>query len=297
MKFALDISPLKKYRELRLLFTSGMITRLGSAMTMVALPFQIKILTNSYVAVGLMGLVQLAPLIIFGLYGGVLADAIDRKKMILIAEAASLVMTLALFLNALLPNPHVILLYIVGAAFAGLNGIAAPSLGAILPRIVKHEDMSSANALMGLRWQVGAIVGPSMCTIYEVGTTKRIQLEEGTRNYISVDGGMSDNIRPALYGAQYEAHLANRKSTANTELSRVVGKHCETGDILIRDIQLPSDINPGDLLAIPATGAYNRSMASNYNHVPRPPVIAVKDGSARVIVRRESYQDLLNLDV
>ena len=142
-----------------------------------------------------------------------------------------------------------------------------------------------------------AIVGPSMCTIYEVGTTKRIQLEEGTRNYISVDGGMSDNIRPALYGAQYEAHLANRKSTANTELSRVVGKHCETGDILIRDIQLPSDINPGDLLAIPATGAYNRSMASNYNHVPRPPVIAVKDGNARVIVRRESYQDLLNLDV
>ena len=88
-KFALDISPLRKYRELRLLFASGMITRLGSAMTMVALPFQIKILTNSYVAVGLMGLVQLVPLIIFGLYGGVLADAVDRKKMILLAEAAS----------------------------------------------------------------------------------------------------------------------------------------------------------------------------------------------------------------
>ena len=142
-----------------------------------------------------------------------------------------------------------------------------------------------------------AIVGPSMCTLYEVGTTKRIKLENGARNYISVDGGMSDNIRPALYGAQYEAHLANRVSTSGTEISRVVGKHCETGDILIRDIQLPSDINPGDLLAIPATGAYNRSMASNYNHVPRPPVIAVKDGNARVIVRRESYQDLLNLDV
>ena len=142
-----------------------------------------------------------------------------------------------------------------------------------------------------------AIVGPSMCTLYEVGTTKRIHLEEGTRNYISVDGGMSDNIRPALYGAQYEAHLANRISTSNTEISRVVGKHCETGDILIRDIQLPSDINPGDLLAIPATGAYNRSMASNYNHVPRPPVVAVIDGKARIIVRRESYQDLLNLDV
>lgn len=161
-KFALDISPLRKYRELRLLFTSGMITRLGSAMTMVALPFQIKILTNSYVAVGLMGLVQLVPLIVFGLYGGVLADAIDRKKMILFAEAASLVMTLILFINALLPNPHVIALYFVGGAFAALNGLSGPSLGAILPRIVKHEDMSSANALMGLRWQVGAIVGPSI---------------------------------------------------------------------------------------------------------------------------------------
>jgi MFS family permease len=161
-KFALDISPLRKYRELRLLFTSGMITRLGSAMTMVALPFQIKILTNSYVAVGLMGLIQLAPLIIFGLYGGVLADAVDRKKMILIAEAASLAMTLILFVNAVLPHPHVIVLYFVGGAFAALNGLSGPSLGAILPRIVNHEDMSSANALMGLRWQVGAIVGPSI---------------------------------------------------------------------------------------------------------------------------------------
>ena len=161
-KFALDISPLKKYRELRLLFASGMITRLGSAMTMVALPFQIKILTNSYVAVGLMGLVQLAPLIIFGLYGGVLADAVDRKKMILIAEASSLLMTVILFINAVLPHPHVLVLYFVGAAFAGLSGLSGPSLGAILPRIVKHEDMSSANALMGLRWQVGAIVGPSI---------------------------------------------------------------------------------------------------------------------------------------
>ncbi len=139
-----------------------MITRLGSAMTMVALPFQIKILTNSYVAVGMMGMVQLVPLVIFGLYGGVLADALDRKKMILIAEASSMMMTLILFLNALLPNPHIVLLYIVGAAFAALSGISAPSMGAILPRIVGHEDMAASNALMGLRWQVGAIVGPSI---------------------------------------------------------------------------------------------------------------------------------------
>ena len=161
-KFALDISPLRKYRELRLLFASGMITRLGSAMTMVALPFQIKVLTNSYVAVGLMGIVQLVPLIIFGLYGGVLADSVDRKKMILLAEASSLVMTLVLFLNALLPNPHIVVLYIVGAAFAALSGLSAPSLGAILPRIVSHEDMAASNALMGLRWQFGAILGPSI---------------------------------------------------------------------------------------------------------------------------------------
>ena len=141
-----------------------------------------------------------------------------------------------------------------------------------------------------------SIIGPSMFTLYEVGTTKLVQLEDGIRNYISVDGGMSDNIRPGLYGAIYEAHLVNRNSSAPKTPSRLVGKHCETGDILIRDINLPSDIAPGDLIAIPATGAYNRSMASNYNHVPRPPVIAVRKGSAKVIVRRETFEDLLHLD-
>ena len=142
-----------------------------------------------------------------------------------------------------------------------------------------------------------SIVGPSMCTIYEVGTTKLVQLEFGTRNYVSVDGGMSDNIRPALYGALYQAHLANRQSSASQTSARLVGKHCETGDILIEELQLPSDIKPGDLIAIPATGAYGRSLASNYNHVPRPPVISVINGSAKVIVRRENYEDLLRLDV
>lgn len=141
-----------------------------------------------------------------------------------------------------------------------------------------------------------SIVGPSMFTLYEIGTTKPVRLESGNRNYISVDGGMSDNIRPSLYGAIYEAHLANRTSSAPLVASRLVGKHCETGDILIRDIDLPSDIAPGDLLAIPATGAYNRSMASNYNHVPRPPVIAIQNGVANVIVRRETFDDLMRLD-
>jgi diaminopimelate decarboxylase len=137
-----------------------------------------------------------------------------------------------------------------------------------------------------------------MFTLYEVGTVKDVILENGeNRRYISVDGGMSENIRPALYSAEYTAVLANRNSTQATLSSRLVGKHCETGDILIRDISLAGDIAPGDLLATPATGAYGRSMASNYNHVPRPPVIAVVDGKARVIVRRETEADLLALDI
>ena len=143
-----------------------------------------------------------------------------------------------------------------------------------------------------------AIVGPTMFTLYEVGTVKDVTLENGThRRYISIDGGMSDNIRPSLYGAEYTTILANRTSAASLVSSRLVGKHCETGDIVIREIDLPDDIVPGDLLAVPATGAYGRSMASNYNHVPRPPVVAVKDGKARVIVRRESEADLLRLDI
>jgi diaminopimelate decarboxylase len=137
-----------------------------------------------------------------------------------------------------------------------------------------------------------------MFTLYEVGTVKDVTLEDGSiRKYVSVDGGMSDNARTALYDAEYFATLAARTSSTTTSLSRLVGKHCETGDIIIRDIQLPSDIAPGDLIATPATGAYGRSMASNYNHVPRPPVVAVINGEARVIVRRETEADLLALDV
>jgi diaminopimelate decarboxylase len=142
------------------------------------------------------------------------------------------------------------------------------------------------------------IVGPTTTTLYEVGTTKNVELDAGaTRRYISIDGGMSDNIRPSLYGAKYTALLANRLSTADVVNSRLVGKHCETGDIVIREIDLPGDITPGDLIAVPATGAYGRSMANNYNHIPRPAVVAVKDGKARLITRRESINDLLALDI
>jgi len=139
-----------------------------------------------------------------------------------------------------------------------------------------------------------AIVGPTAFTLYEVGTLKPL---EGLRTYVSVDGGMSDNIRTALYDAEYSVSLVSRSSDAEPMLSRVVGKHCESGDIVVKDAFLPADLAPGDLLAVPATGAYCRSMASNYNHVPRPPVVAVRDGEARLIVRRETEEDLLRLDV
>ncbi|MEV4878805.1 diaminopimelate decarboxylase [Streptomyces cyaneofuscatus] len=139
-----------------------------------------------------------------------------------------------------------------------------------------------------------AIVGPTAFTLYEVGTIKPL---EGLRTYVSVDGGMSDNIRTALYDAEYSVALVSRTSDAEPMLVRVVGKHCESGDIVVKDAFLPADLAPGDLLAVPATGAYCRSMASNYNHALRPPVVAVRDGEARVIVRRETEEDLLRLDV
>jgi diaminopimelate decarboxylase len=144
------------------------------------------------------------------------------------------------------------------------------------------------------------IVGPSTVSLYTVGTIKDV---DGLRTYVSVDGGMSDNIRTALYDASYLCALASRASAAPPMLSRVVGRHCESGDIVVRHAWLPADLAPGDLLAVPATGAYCRSLASNYNHVPRPAVVAVSaggnggGGAARPIVRRETLDDLLSLDV
>ncbi len=142
-----------------------------------------------------------------------------------------------------------------------------------------------------------AIVGPSAITVYEVGTIKDVTLDAGqTRKYVSVDGGMSDNIRTALYDAEYTCVLANRESHAPAVQARVVGKHCESGDVVVRDTWLPADVRPGDLLAVAATGAYCRSMANNYNYLPRPPVVSVKDGGALVMLRRETEDDLLRLD-
>jgi diaminopimelate decarboxylase len=143
-----------------------------------------------------------------------------------------------------------------------------------------------------------AIAGPSTQTLYSVGTVKDVRLGgPHHRVYVSVDGGMSDNVRTALYDADYSCLLSGRVSAERPEVVRVVGKHCESGDIVVKDEYLPADVRRGDLLSVPVTGAYCYSLASNYNHVPRPPVIAVKDGEIRTLIRRETEEDLLGLDV
>ena len=186
-----------------------------------------------------------------------------------------------------------------GIAYTKEETAIAPEL--VIPAIaavIKEECAKAKLAIPRISIEpCRAIVGPTTTTIYLVGTTKSVTLDNGSeRRYVSVDGGMSENIRPALYGATYSAFLANRTSSAKNISSRIVGKHCESGDIVIRQIALPSDIVPGDILAIPATGAYGRSMASNYNHILRPPVVVVRDGSARTIIRREKISDLLALE-
>ncbi|MGW5670428.1 diaminopimelate decarboxylase [Micromonospora sp. NPDC003776] len=183
-----------------------------------------------------------------------------------------------------------------GIAYTTQDDPAAPQeLAKRMRKIVDGECAAEKLAVPHLSIEPGrAIVGPAVFTLYEVGTVKDV---DGLRTYVSVDGGMSDNIRTALYDASYSATVANRTSTADPLLARVVGKHCESGDIVVKDEFLPADVQPGDLVAVPGTGAYCRSMASNYNHVPRPPVVAVRDGRARLIVRRETEEDLLALDV
>lgn len=167
-----------------------------------------------------------------------------------------------------------------------------------LDEIVEHECRGFGLERPALSIEPGrAISGPPGTALYTVGTTKDVELGGGhVRRYVSVDGGMSDNIRPALYAAEYSAVLANRVSDAAPVLARVVGLHCEGGDILVRDVFLPGDIAVGDIIAVPASGAYSRSMASNYNHTPRPPVLAVRDGRLTPMIRRETLDDLLALD-
>ena len=160
--FAIDLAPLKKSRDFSLLWAAGLISYFGSMITYVAVPFQIKELTDSYVAVAISGLVEIVPLVIFGLYGGVLADALDRKKLIWVTEALSLLFTGILLINAMMDSPNLLLIYIVSGLFAATSGLRQPAMQAALPRLVDHEDMTAAAALMSLRWQVGVIVGPAV---------------------------------------------------------------------------------------------------------------------------------------
>ncbi|HEX6325114.1 MAG TPA: diaminopimelate decarboxylase [Jiangellaceae bacterium] len=172
-------------------------------------------------------------------------------------------------------------------------------LAAGMAEIVGHECDAFGVPVPRISVEPGrAIAGPAGFTLYEAGTVKQVELDAGAfRTYVAVDGGMSDNIRTALYDADYSCTLASRRSDTRPVLARVVGKHCESGDIVVKDEFLPADVRPGDLIAVPGTGAYCRSLATTYNHVPRPPVVAVADGKARVIVRRETEDDLLRLDV
>ncbi len=187
-----------------------------------------------------------------------------------------------------------------GIAYTTQDDPADPAqLATEITKIVEHECRGFGVAVPALSIEPGrAIVGPAMCTVYEVGTVKPVELDAGaTRTYVSVDGGMSDNIRTALYDADYSCTIASRRTDAAPVLGRIVGKHCEAGDIVVKDEFVPGDLAPGDLMAVPGTGAYCRSMASNYNHALRPPVVAVRDGETAVVVRRETEDDLLATDV
>lgn len=175
---------------------------------------------------------------------------------------------------------------------------APREFAAILAQAVREHVAATGQPAPRLSIEPGrSIVAPAMLTLYEVGTIKDVMTDSGPRRYVSVDGGMSDNIRPALYDAQYTAALVSRRSDAEPVRSRVVGKHCESGDIVVYDVGLPADLRAGDLLAVPATGAYGRSMASNYNMLSRPGVVSVENGEARFIIRPETIADQLALDV
>ncbi len=192
-----------------------------------------------------------------------------------------------------------------GIAYTSENTPLGPrELGDGLASILRRECAAEGIDVPAVSIEPGrAIAGPSTFTIYEVGTVKDVELDGGGRRaYVSVDGGMSDNVRTALYGADYSVTMANRAGAGTPMLSRVVGKHCESGDVVVMDEYLPSDVRPGDLIAVPGTGAYCRALSSQYNHVPRPPVVAVRPGpdgrgQARLIVRRESIEDILGLDL
>jgi diaminopimelate decarboxylase len=176
-----------------------------------------------------------------------------------------------------------------------LNGDATPSIAewGTMVRDAASEAGVAASVKVGAE-PGRSIVANAAISLYRIGTIKNLP---GIREYVAVDGGMSDNIRPMLYGAEYEAFLPRAADAERTRPVRIVGKHCESSDVLIREAWLPADTKIGDVVAVPVTGAYGHSMANNYNKLPRPPVVFVSDGSSRVVVRRETYDDLVRLDV
>jgi diaminopimelate decarboxylase len=187
----------------------------------------------------------------------------------------------------------------LGIAYTPADDPPAPDVMAkSLLEIVSRECQIAGLVTPALVVEPGrAIAGPSGVTVYEVGTIKDVALDGGLiRRYVSVDGGMSDNIRTALYDAEYTIVLASRSSDQPGVLCRVVGKHCESGDIVVRDCYLPADLAVGDLVAVAATGAYCYAMSSNYNRVPRPAVVAVADCAPRLMLRRETDDDLMHLE-
>lgn len=158
----MDVTPLRASRDFRIIFASGLVTYVGSMITYVALPFQVAQLTGSFIAVGLIGLAELVPLIAFGLYGGALADSVDRKVMVLATEFASGALVALLLVNSLLPVPQLWVLYAVAMLLAAVDGLQRPSLDAMIPRVVAHDQLAAASALVSLRWQLGSIVGPAI---------------------------------------------------------------------------------------------------------------------------------------
>ena len=191
-----------------------------------------------------------------------------------------------------------------GIAYTAVDAPRPPAqIAAALAEAVRSAAAEHGLACPRISIEPGrAIAGPAGLTLYTVGVTKTVDVDapDGTtaaRRYVAVDGGMSDNPRPVLYDADYTAVCANRAPQATPVLSRVVGKHCESGDIVVKDVYLPSDVARGDLLAVPATGAYTHVMGSNYNALPRPAVVAVTGGAARTIIRRETVADLLDREV
>ena len=217
-------------------------------------------------------------------------------------EAASIICELAATISATIgrPLPEIDLGGGVGVAYTGDDPVPTPPVEAAraIAGVVRETCAATGMPVPRVSVEPGrSTIAPTTVSLYRVGAVKDAILGEGSsRRYIAVDGGMSDNIRPALYGARYTATLANRSSDAPLLRSRVVGKHCESGDVIVWDVDLPSDLRSGDLLVVPVTGAYGYSMASNYNMLTKPGVVAVEDGSAEWILRPQTIDDLLALD-